>query len=242
MDTTTLTRTLRLPSLVLFGLAYLTPIIVLGIFGVISEAAGGAAPAAYLVALAAMLLTAHSYGRMAAAFPVAGSAYTYVRRSIDSRAGFLVGWAVLLDYLFLPTINYLVMELLAGISLGKRLRQGRMSAVEISPVLDQVCSALAASHAHGIVHRDVKPENIYLIEHGGEPRHMAEGLDALMRAMVQLPTYLERVMSGGRDMALLGQDVMTQLSNLPAMRLYLRSGARLESTAYWFYRKGHDPI
>ena len=74
MDTTTLTRTLRLPSLVLFGLAYLTPIIVLGIFGVIAETSGGAAPASYLVALAAMLLTAHSYGRMAAAFPVAGSA------------------------------------------------------------------------------------------------------------------------------------------------------------------------
>ncbi|MEZ3501132.1 dTDP-4-amino-4,6-dideoxy-D-galactose acyltransferase [Pantoea sp. KPR_PJ] len=36
--------------------------------------------------------------------------------------------------------------------------------------------------------------------------------------------------------------VATQLSNLTAMRLYLRSGARLESTAYWFYRKGHDPI
>ncbi|HCW99106.1 MAG TPA: dTDP-4-amino-4,6-dideoxy-D-galactose acyltransferase [Pantoea sp.] len=36
--------------------------------------------------------------------------------------------------------------------------------------------------------------------------------------------------------------VATQLSNLSAMRLYLRSGARLESTAYWFYRKDHDPI
>lgn len=36
--------------------------------------------------------------------------------------------------------------------------------------------------------------------------------------------------------------VATQLSNLPAMRLYLRSGARLESTAYWFYRKGDDSI
>ncbi|MDL4913278.1 MAG: dTDP-4-amino-4,6-dideoxy-D-galactose acyltransferase [Enterobacterales bacterium endosymbiont of Blomia tropicalis] len=36
--------------------------------------------------------------------------------------------------------------------------------------------------------------------------------------------------------------VATQLSNLTAMRLYLRSGARLESTAYWFYRKGHDSI
>lgn len=36
--------------------------------------------------------------------------------------------------------------------------------------------------------------------------------------------------------------VATQLSNLAAMRLYLRSGARLESTAYWFYRKGDDSI
>lgn len=108
MATTTLTRTLRLPSLVLFGLAYLTPIIVLGIFGVIAETTGGAAPVAYLVALAAMLLTAHSYGRMAATYPVAGSAYTYVRRSIDSRVGFLVGWAVLLDYLFLPMVIWLI--------------------------------------------------------------------------------------------------------------------------------------
>ncbi|GGI86934.1 APC family permease [Pseudarthrobacter scleromae] len=106
--TTTLTRTLKLPSLVLFGLAYLTPIIVLGIFGIIAETTGGAAPAAYLVALVAMLFTAHSYGRMAVAFPVAGSAYTYVRRSIDSRVGFLVGWAVLLDYLFLPMVIWLI--------------------------------------------------------------------------------------------------------------------------------------
>lgn len=106
--TTTLTRTLKLPSLVLFGLAYLTPIIVLGIFGIIAETTGGAAPAAYLVALVAMLFTAHSYGRMAVAYPVAGSAYTYVRRSIDSRVGFLVGWAVLLDYLFLPMVIWLI--------------------------------------------------------------------------------------------------------------------------------------
>ncbi|WP_192456435.1 dTDP-4-amino-4,6-dideoxy-D-galactose acyltransferase [Musicola keenii] len=36
--------------------------------------------------------------------------------------------------------------------------------------------------------------------------------------------------------------VATQTSNLPAMRLYLGSGARLESTAYWLYRSAHDPI
>jgi putrescine importer len=104
----TLTRALRLPSLVLFGLAYLTPLIVLGIFGVISAEAGGATASAYIVALIAMLFTANSYGRLAAAFPVAGSAYTYVRRTIDGRAGFLVGWAIMLDYLFLPMVIWLI--------------------------------------------------------------------------------------------------------------------------------------
>lgn len=104
----TLTRTLKLPSLVLFGLAYLTPLIVLGIFGVIAEETGGASSSAYLVAMIAMLFTAHSYGRMAITYPVAGSAYTYVRRSIDPRAGFLVGWAILLDYLFLPMVIWLI--------------------------------------------------------------------------------------------------------------------------------------
>lgn len=103
-----LTRTLRLPSLVLFGLAYLTPLIVLGIFGVIASETGGASASAYLLALIAMLFTANSYGRMAKAFPVAGSAYTYVRRTIDGRVGFLVGWAIMLDYLFLPMVIWLI--------------------------------------------------------------------------------------------------------------------------------------
>lgn len=104
----TLARTLRLPSLVLFGLAYLTPLIVLGIFGVIAGETGGASASAYLIALLAMLFTANSYGRMAKAFPVAGSAYTYVRRTIDGRVGFLVGWAIMLDYLFLPMVIWLI--------------------------------------------------------------------------------------------------------------------------------------
>lgn len=104
----TLTRTLKLPSLVLFGLAYLTPLIVLGIFGVIAQQTGGASASAYLIALVAMLFTASSYGRMAKAYPVAGSAYTYVRRTIDGRVGFLVGWAIMLDYLFLPMVIWLI--------------------------------------------------------------------------------------------------------------------------------------
>ncbi|MGK8557303.1 hypothetical protein [Nocardia gipuzkoensis] len=80
-----LVRTLGLRSLVLFGLAYMTPMIVLGIFGVIAAQTAGASASAYLIALVATLFTASSYGRMAAAYPVAGSAYTYVRRTIDPR-------------------------------------------------------------------------------------------------------------------------------------------------------------
>ncbi|MGV0772096.1 APC family permease [Mycobacterium syngnathidarum] len=104
----TLVRALGLRSLVLFGLAYMTPLIVLGIFGVVASTTGGASASAYLIALAAMLFTASSYGRMAAAYPVSGSAYTYVRRTIDPRIGFLTGWAVLLDYLFLPMVIWLI--------------------------------------------------------------------------------------------------------------------------------------
>lgn len=107
-DTPHLTRALTLRSVVLFGLAYLAPMIVLGTFGVLAEATHGSTTMAYLVGLVALLFTALSYGKMAARFPVAGSAYTYARRSIDSRVGFLVGWAVLLDYFFLPMVIWLI--------------------------------------------------------------------------------------------------------------------------------------
>ncbi|HTK64502.1 MAG TPA: APC family permease [Pseudonocardia sp.] len=108
MSQPTLDRSLRMRSIVLFGLAYMAPMIVLGTFGSIAEETKGAVPSAYLLALVAMLFTAYSYGRMAAAYPVAGSAYTYVRRTIDSRVGFLIGWATLLDYFFLPMVIWLI--------------------------------------------------------------------------------------------------------------------------------------
>ncbi|MEW2501306.1 APC family permease [Amycolatopsis sp. NPDC047767] len=103
-----LERRLGLPGVVLFGLAYMAPLIVLGTFGVVATTTQGTVPSAYVVALVAMLFTAASYGKMAATHPVAGSAYTYVRKAIDSRLGFLVGWAVLLDYFFLPMVIWLI--------------------------------------------------------------------------------------------------------------------------------------
>ncbi|MEO6601442.1 MAG: serine/threonine-protein kinase [Polyangiaceae bacterium] len=58
---------------------------------------------------------------------------------------------------------YIVAELLEGEDLGQYLeRRGRLPAVDAVHIVRQVCHALGAAHAHGIVHRDVKPENVFL--------------------------------------------------------------------------------
>lgn len=103
-----LTRTLSLAAVVLFGVAYMAPIIVLGTFGVLAEETNGNVPMAYLAASIAMFFTALSYSHMAKAYPVSGSAYTYVRKSISNKLGFLAGWVILLDYFFIPMVIWLI--------------------------------------------------------------------------------------------------------------------------------------
>lgn len=107
-DDGSLKRILGLPSLVFFGLAYMVPLTVFTTYGVVTQETSGHLPTAYIVTLAAMFFTAYSYGRMVEAYPAAGSAYTYTRRAFGGRVGFMVGWTLLLDYIFLPMINYLV--------------------------------------------------------------------------------------------------------------------------------------
>ncbi|WP_206922483.1 APC family permease [Alicyclobacillus suci] len=107
-DQVTLRRTLTQFPLILFGLAYMAPMIVFGTFGVEDETTHGLATDAYILALIAMLFTAYSYGRMAKAYPISGSAYTYVRRSMSAHIGFLIGWVTLLDYFFLPMVIWLI--------------------------------------------------------------------------------------------------------------------------------------
>lgn len=103
-----LRRALGLPSLVLFGLVYIVPLTVFTTYGIVTETTGGRLPLAYVVTLVAMGFTALSYARMVVAYPVAGSAYTYTQKTFGAPLGFLTGWSLLLDYLFLPMLNYLV--------------------------------------------------------------------------------------------------------------------------------------
>ncbi|MCB9598657.1 MAG: serine/threonine protein kinase, partial [Sandaracinaceae bacterium] len=59
---------------------------------------------------------------------------------------------------------YMVMELLAGESLGDRLAgETAITDAELFDIAAQVLSGLAAAHDAGIVHRDVKPDNVFLV-------------------------------------------------------------------------------
>lgn len=103
-----LKRTLKLRDLVGYGLAMISPIAPIAVFGYVFNASGGMVPLVYAVGLAAMLFTALSYISMARAFPIAGSVYTYASRSIGHVPGFIAGWAILLDYFLIPSLMYLL--------------------------------------------------------------------------------------------------------------------------------------
>jgi putrescine importer len=103
-----LRRQLSALSATMFGLSYICPSVVVSTFGVIAVRSAGAGALAYLIATIAMVLTAASYGRMAARYPESGSAYTYVARTTNPTLGLVVGWVLILDYFFIPTVICLI--------------------------------------------------------------------------------------------------------------------------------------
>ncbi|QEY60785.1 APC family permease [Metapseudomonas lalkuanensis] len=113
---TALRRILGLPALVFFGLVYMVPLTIFTTYGVVTEMTGGRTALAYVVTLLAMIFTALSYSFMVRRYPIAGSAYSYTSLSFGPGVGFLAGWSLLLDYLFLPMINYLVIGLFLNIA------------------------------------------------------------------------------------------------------------------------------
>lgn len=99
-----LRRALGLRDLVFMGIILVQPTAPMPLFGVAYQEARGHVVTLILMAMVAMLFTAISYGRMARAYPSAGSAYTYVANEIHPAAGFATGWSMLMDYVLNPMI------------------------------------------------------------------------------------------------------------------------------------------
>ncbi len=99
----------------LFGLVYMVPLTVFTTYGVVTET--HRRPAVGRLPGDVGGNGVHRAGPTpgwSAAYPVAGSAYTYTQKSFGAPIGFLAGWSLLLDYLFLPMLNYLVIGHLHG--------------------------------------------------------------------------------------------------------------------------------
>jgi amino acid transporter len=99
-----LKRALGLRELVIYGIVLIQPTAPMPLFGVVYEQARGHVVTTILIGMVAMLFTAISYGRMARAYPSAGSAYTYVGRELHPALGYLTGWAMVFDYIMNPII------------------------------------------------------------------------------------------------------------------------------------------
>jgi putrescine importer len=99
-----LKRTLTLWDLILYGVIVIQPVAPMSLYGVLMNRGHGHAATTILIAMIAMLLTAFSYGRMARAYPSAGSAFTYVGQEINPALGYVTGWSMTMDYLLNPMI------------------------------------------------------------------------------------------------------------------------------------------
>jgi putrescine importer len=168
-----LRRTLGLWDLILYGMIVIQPTAPMPVYGVMSQRAHGHAVTTVLIAMVAMLFTAIAYGRMARAYPSAGSAFTYVGSEIHPALGYVTGWSMAMDYMlnpivctilcskfalnFFPEVPYAVFVLvfislftglnLFGIRTSARINEGLAAGMAIVIVIFLAAAARYVLHA-----------------------------------------------------------------------------------------------
>ena len=90
---------------------------------------------------------------------------------------------------------YFVMELLVGETLRERIARGRMGVDEVSAILKPLVRALEAAHQKGVIHRDLKPDNVFLVEIPGE-RPTVKLLDFGIAKLSKADHRIEQTKSG----------------------------------------------
>jgi eukaryotic-like serine/threonine-protein kinase len=82
--------------------------------------------------------------------------------------------------------SYLVMDLLQGEPLRKRLKRSSIPIADAVQYLEEIASALIAAHDKGFIHRDLKPDNVFLVEHPS--RLEVKLLDFGLAKLIPTPT------------------------------------------------------
>jgi serine/threonine-protein kinase len=117
------------------------------------------------------------------------------------------------DYGVSQGVPYIAMELLRGQSLARRLlERGKLPPAETATILTQVGKAVGWAHNRGVVHRDLKPDNVFLAEDAGETvvklldfgiaKQFEVKFDAtpttMTGAMIGTPFYMSPEQAGGK--------------------------------------------
>jgi putrescine importer len=212
-----LRRALGLWDLILYGLIVIQPTAPMPVYGVMSVRSHGYAVITVLLAMLAMLFTAISYGRMASAYPSAGSAFTYVGREIHPVLGYITGWCMVMDYVlnplictilcskfamnFFPEIPYALWVTAFVVLFTFLNTQGIQTSARINSTLVAVMGvvillflAAAARYVHAVPH---------------------DGIDFFIRPFFDPKTFSVRAIMGGTSLAVLtyiGFDGISTLS------------------------------
>lgn len=102
------------------------------------------------------------------------------------------------------SLAYMAMELLAGIELSERMKQGSIPIYEAVSIAEQVAEGLAFAHDNGVIHRDIKPGNITLLPRGrvkvmdfGIARLKTSELKTQLGTRLGTPKYMSPEQSSG---------------------------------------------
>jgi serine/threonine protein kinase len=162
----------------------------------------------------------------------------------EARSVNRIGHPSIVDIFALGTLpdgrHYLVMDLLEGESLRQRVKRGALPPRDAMEIVDEIASALIAAHDKGFIHRDLKPDNVFLVPHSGriDVKLLDFGLAKLVGleggrayrtatgALLGTPDYMSpEQLRGSTDV-----DQRTDIFALGVMLCELLSGTRPERT------------